>query len=438
MRVRVPDVGGAFGSKGTLPVETPVVALAAERLGRPVKWAEDRYENFVSAPQGRGQRGALELALDADGRSSRCAAGILADLGAYLLPSTAIPPHTTAMLLSGCYDIPAVEVFVTGVRTNRVPTGPYRGAGRPEATYLIETTLDAAARELGIDPVELRRRNLVRAFPYRTALGWTYDSGDFERCLDTRARAARDAAAAALAVRAQLALRPLLGVGAGRCGRGGGSWASPPPEPASDVVRGHRRRAVRRALRRAVRARDGHPRRRRLRGRGRLDALRPGPRDAVRADRRRPARRRPRARARCHRRHRRDRAGRRLLRQPLDGDGRLRGRRGGRGSAGGRAGRGPLRVRPGLHLRRLRGGRRGRRAPPAAVRVSSSSPSTTPAGSSTRCWPRARSSAARSRGSARCLTEEAGPTSLLDYGLLTAAELPREFATAFVQSRRRR
>ena len=84
----------------------------------------------------------------------------------------------------GCYDIPAVEVFVTGARTNKVPTGPYRGAGRPEASYLIETTLDAAARELGIDPVELRRRNLVRSFPYRTALGWTYDSGDFERCLD--------------------------------------------------------------------------------------------------------------------------------------------------------------------------------------------------------------------------------------------------------------
>ena len=84
----------------------------------------------------------------------------------------------------GCYDIQAVEVFVTGARTNKVPTGPYRGAGRPEASYLIETTLDAAARELGIDPVELRRRNLVRSFPYRTALGWTYDSGDFERCLD--------------------------------------------------------------------------------------------------------------------------------------------------------------------------------------------------------------------------------------------------------------
>ena len=92
------------------------------------------------------------------------------------------------MLLAGCYDIPAVEVFVTGVRTNKVPTGPYRGAGRPEAIYLIETTLDAAARELGIDRIALRRRNLVRSFPHRTALGWTYDSGDFECCLDTALR----------------------------------------------------------------------------------------------------------------------------------------------------------------------------------------------------------------------------------------------------------
>ena len=129
-------------------------------------------------------RAAIELAFDADGRILALRGRLLADLGGYLLPSTPIPPHTTAMLLSGCYDIQNVEVFVTGARTNQVPTGPYRGAGRPEASYLIETTLDAAARELGIDPVELRRRNLVRAFPYRTALGWTYDSGDFERCLD--------------------------------------------------------------------------------------------------------------------------------------------------------------------------------------------------------------------------------------------------------------
>src|SRR3954471_5962463 len=184
IRVIVPDVGGAFGSKGTLPVETPLVALAALKLGRPVKWVEDRRENFLSAPQGRGVRGSVELALDADGRFLGLRGRLLADLGGYLLASTAIPAHTMAMLLPGAYDIPAVSVTLTGARTDKVPTAPYRGAGRPEAIYLIETTVDAAARELRVNPAELRRRNLVREFPYRTALGWTYDSGDYERCLD--------------------------------------------------------------------------------------------------------------------------------------------------------------------------------------------------------------------------------------------------------------
>ncbi|MDA0179212.1 xanthine dehydrogenase family protein molybdopterin-binding subunit [Solirubrobacter phytolaccae] len=184
LRVIVPDVGGGFGSKGTLPVETPLVAFAARELGRPVRWIEDRRENFLAAPQGRGISGVVELAFDAEGRILALRGRVLADLGAYLLPSTPIPPHTTAMLLAGCYDIPAVEVFVTGARTHKVPTGPYRGAGRPEAAYLIETAMDTAARQLGVDPIELRRRNFVRAFPHRTALGWTYDSGDFEACLD--------------------------------------------------------------------------------------------------------------------------------------------------------------------------------------------------------------------------------------------------------------
>ncbi len=185
IRVIVPDVGGGFGSKGTLPVEAPLVALAALQLARPVKWAEDRLENFLAAPQGRGVRAAVELALDGDGRVLALRARLLADLGAYLLPSTAIPPHTMAMLLGGCYAIGAFDVALTGARTNKVPTAPYRGAGRPEGNYLIETALEQAARELGRDPVELRRLNLVRSFPYETPLGWTYDSGDFERCLDT-------------------------------------------------------------------------------------------------------------------------------------------------------------------------------------------------------------------------------------------------------------
>src|SRR5262249_28067448 len=143
---------------GTLPVEAPVVALAALQLARPVKWAEDRLENFLAAPQGRGVRGAVELALDRSGRGLALRARLLADLGAYLLPSAGIPPHTMAMLLGGCYAIPAFDVALTGARTNKVPTAPYRGSGRPEAMYLLETALDQAARETGRDPVELRRR----------------------------------------------------------------------------------------------------------------------------------------------------------------------------------------------------------------------------------------------------------------------------------------
>ena len=184
IRVVVPDVGGAFGSKGVIAVEAVTVALAAMELGRPLKWVEDRVENFLGAYQGRGVEASVELALDAGGRILAVRSSILADLGAYLLPTTAIPPHTTAMLMTGCYDIPAAAVSVRGARTDKVPTGPYRGAGRPEGAYLLELTVDRAARELGLDPAELRRRNLIRSFPHRTALGWTYDSGDYERCLD--------------------------------------------------------------------------------------------------------------------------------------------------------------------------------------------------------------------------------------------------------------
>jgi aerobic carbon-monoxide dehydrogenase large subunit len=184
IRVVVPDVGGAFGSKGVIAVESVTVALAAMELGRPLKWVEDRVENFLGAYQGRGVQASVELALDARGRILAVRADILADLGAYLLPTTAIPPHTTAMLMTGVYDVDCAEVTVTGVRTDKVPTGPYRGAGRPEAAYVLELTVDAAARELGLEPAELRRRNLIRSFPHRSALGWTYDSGDYERCLD--------------------------------------------------------------------------------------------------------------------------------------------------------------------------------------------------------------------------------------------------------------
>ena len=184
IHVIVPDVGGAFGSKGAPAPETMLVAAAAMTAGRPVKWAEDREENFVASYQGRGVEADVELALDATGAILALRARIWADLGGYLMPTTAIPAHTTAMLMCGVYDIRAADVELLGRRTNKVPTGPYRGAGRPEAAYFLESTVDVAARELGMDPLELRRRNLIREFPYETALGWTYDSGDYVRCLD--------------------------------------------------------------------------------------------------------------------------------------------------------------------------------------------------------------------------------------------------------------
>lgn len=186
LRVIVPDVGGAFGSKTPLAPEHAVAAALALRWGRPVKWVEDRSENFLGAYQGRGIAAEIELAVDGDGRFSALRARLVADLGAYLYPATGTIPITTAMLLTGAYDVAAAEVEVTGAATNKVPTGPYRGAGRPEAAFLIERTVDLAAAELGVDPVELRRRNALGPdrFPHRTPLGYTYDSGDYLGALD--------------------------------------------------------------------------------------------------------------------------------------------------------------------------------------------------------------------------------------------------------------
>jgi carbon-monoxide dehydrogenase large subunit len=184
IRVIVPDVGGAFGSKGVIAPEVAAVAAAALRLRVPVKWAEDRLENLTAASQGRGIEGDLELALDDDGRMVALRARLWADLGGYLLTTTPLPPHTAATLIAGCYDIAVADVTVQGARTHKVPIGPYRGAGRPDAAYMVEALVDEAARRTGIDRVSLRRRNLIRAFPHTTPTGLEYDSGDFERCLD--------------------------------------------------------------------------------------------------------------------------------------------------------------------------------------------------------------------------------------------------------------
>ena len=169
IHVMLADTGGAFGSKGPPAPEVVVAAAAAIELGRPVKWIETRTENFLAAYQGRGVEGDVELALDAGGRMLAVRARLVCDTGAYLQQATAVPPHTMGMLMTGAYDIAAADIEVVGRRSDRVPTGPMRGAGRPEACYLLERTVDAAARELGVDAVELRRRNLVTAFPLRDA-----------------------------------------------------------------------------------------------------------------------------------------------------------------------------------------------------------------------------------------------------------------------------
>src|SRR5213594_3737419 len=178
IRVIVPDVGGGFGSKGSVAVDVAVAAWLAIHTRRPVKWVETRRENLATSYQGRGLD--VEMELDAAGTMLAVRARIIADLGAYLYPPTAMVPVTTSMLLTGAYAIPNASVEMLGVATNKVPTGPYRGAGRPEAAYLVERMVDLAARDLNMDSVALRRRNLIAPdrFPYRTPLGFTYDSGN--------------------------------------------------------------------------------------------------------------------------------------------------------------------------------------------------------------------------------------------------------------------
>lgn len=185
IRVIVRDVGGSFGSKSILAPEAFAAAFAAIRLGRPVKWVESRSENFLAAYQGRGQRAECELALGRDGRFLAIRVRLISDVGAYLYPPTTVPPALAGSLVTGVYDIPAASVQVTGVATNKVPTGPYRGAGRPEGAYIAERMAELAGAELGLDRAEVRRRNLIgaAALPYRTAVGTTIDSGDFPRLL---------------------------------------------------------------------------------------------------------------------------------------------------------------------------------------------------------------------------------------------------------------
>ncbi len=186
VRVVTADVGGSFGMRNGVYPELVLVLWAARRLGRPVKWTSDRREAFVSDEHGRDNVSTVELALDADGRFRGLRVAITLNVGAYLTPRSAGPGTNNVGGVAGVYTTPAIHVRTTGVYTHTTPTGPYRGAGRPEATYAIERVIDVAARELGIDPVALRRRNLIpaSAMPFRTGLVFTYDCGDFARGME--------------------------------------------------------------------------------------------------------------------------------------------------------------------------------------------------------------------------------------------------------------
>lgn len=186
-RVIAPDVGGGFGSKIFVYPEEVTVAFAARALGRPVKWTAERRESFMTDAHGRDHVTRAEMALDADGRVTGLRVTTSANLGAYLLQfAPAVPTWLYGTLLSGQYRIPAIHCEVTGVYTNTAPVDAYRGAGRPEACYVIEHMMDLAAARLGIDPAELRRRNFIPAdqFPYQTPVALVYDSGNYEPTLD--------------------------------------------------------------------------------------------------------------------------------------------------------------------------------------------------------------------------------------------------------------
>jgi len=205
MRVVAPDVGGGFGSKIFLYGEETALVFASKQIGRPIKWTADRGEAFLSDAHGRDHDSLAELALDKDGHFLGLRATTTANMGAYLSTfASSIPTILHATLLAGQYKTPKIWCEVTAVFTNTSPVDAYRGAGRPEATYLLERIVETAAHEMGIDPAEIRRRNFVTEFPYATPVGLTYDTGDYEATMaraielgDVAGFAARKAASAA-------------------------------------------------------------------------------------------------------------------------------------------------------------------------------------------------------------------------------------------------
>ncbi len=199
MRVVAPDVGGGFGSKIFLYGEETALVFASKRIGRPIKWTCERSEAFLSDAHGRDHATTVKLGLDKDGKFVGLQVQTAANLGAYLSTfSSAVPTILYATLLAGQYATPKIWCEVDAMFTNTAPVDAYRGAGRPEATYVVERIVETAAHELGIDPAELRRRNFITSFPYASPVGLTYDTGDYEA---TMARAIELADVAGFAAR---------------------------------------------------------------------------------------------------------------------------------------------------------------------------------------------------------------------------------------------
>jgi len=188
IRVIAPDVGGGFGAKAGLYIEFPVLAVLAEKYGRPVTWTETRSEDMVALAHSRAQIQYCETGFDEDGKLTGMRVRLVGDAGAY--PSMgALLPGLTKQMANGTYNFPKVRFDVAVAITNTSPTGAYRGAGRPEATALIERAMDQASIELGIDPLEIRRRNFIQSdqFPFDTLTGWTYDTGDYVTSMEKAA-----------------------------------------------------------------------------------------------------------------------------------------------------------------------------------------------------------------------------------------------------------
>jgi carbon-monoxide dehydrogenase large subunit len=185
LRVSIPDVGGGFGMKNVLYPEWVLVLWAARRLRRPVMWIGERSEEFVASVHGRDSRVRARLALDRDGKFLALDTQVLANMGAYISTvAPVVPTMAMGSAMGGVYDIPLIAFRTRGVFTNTTPVDAYRGAGKPEANYLIERLIDIAANQLGMDALKLRRKNIVRRFPYRSAMGLSIEQGSFGHAID--------------------------------------------------------------------------------------------------------------------------------------------------------------------------------------------------------------------------------------------------------------